>query len=41
MPLYKGKSNISKNIKTLLKEGKPLKQAQAIVLNKATKKKKK
>jgi hypothetical protein len=43
MPLVKGKSKeaISKNIKTELAAGKPLKQAQAISLNVAGKSKKK
>ena len=35
MPLLKGKKNIGTNIKTELAAGKPLKQAQAIALNKA------
>jgi len=43
MPLAKGKSekSVSKNIKTLVKEGRPEKQAVAIALTKAAKSKKK
>jgi hypothetical protein len=39
MPLLKGKSQkvVKKNIKTLLSEGKPQKQAVAIALDKARK----
>lgn len=39
MPLYKGKSQkvVKKNIKTLLSEGKPQKQAVAIALQKKSK----
>lgn len=42
MPLSKGKSakTVSKNIKTLLREGKPQAQAVAIALSKARTKKK-
>lgn len=40
MPLLKGKKNIGKNIETEMAHGKPLKQAQAIALNVAGKKKK-
>jgi hypothetical protein len=41
MPLYKGKKNIGKNIKTEMAHGKPRKQAIAIAMSVAGKKKKK
>jgi hypothetical protein len=41
MPLFKGKKNIGKNIKTEIAHGKPRKQAIAIALNVAGKSKKK
>jgi hypothetical protein len=37
MPLFKGKENISKNIKTEMNAGKPQKQAVAIAMSKAGK----
>jgi hypothetical protein len=40
MPLYKGKKNIGKNIKTEISHGKSKKQAIAIALSVANKKKK-
>ena len=39
MPLLKGKQNIGKNIKTEMAHGKPQKQAVAIAMNVAKKKK--
>ena len=39
MPLLKGKKNIGKNIKTEISHGKPRKQAIAIALSVANKKK--
>lgn len=39
MPLLKGKQNIGKNIKTEMEYGKPRKQAIAIALSVAKKKK--
>jgi hypothetical protein len=41
MPLLKGKKNIGKNIKTEMAYGKPRKQAIAIALGVARKKRKK
>lgn len=41
MPLYKGKKNIGRNIKTEMAHGKPRKQAIAIALSVAKKTKKK
>jgi len=35
MPLYEGKENIGRNIKTEMKAGKPQRQAIAIALSKA------
>jgi hypothetical protein len=35
MPLYHGKKNVGRNIKTLLGEGRPPDQAKAIALKKA------
>jgi cation transport regulator ChaB len=40
MPLYKGKKNIGRNIKTEMAAGKPRKQAIAIALNVAGESKK-
>ena len=37
MPLYKGKSNIGRNIKTEMRAGKPRKQAVAIAMSVARK----
>ena len=39
MPLKKGKSNISKNIRELKRSGRPQRQAVAIALSHAKKKK--
>lgn len=39
MPLYKGKKNIGKNIKTEMAHGKPRRQAIAIALSVAGRKK--
>ena len=39
MTLHKGKAHIARKIKTLLEEGKPQKQAQAIAYSMAKKKK--
>jgi len=41
MPLYKGKKNIGRNIKTEMAHGKPRKQAIAIAMSVAKKKKRK
>jgi hypothetical protein len=41
MPLLKGKKNVGTNIKTEMAAGKPQKQAIAIAMNVAKKKKKK
>lgn len=41
MPLYKGKKNVGRNIKTEMKAGKPRKQAIAIAMSKLKNKKKK
>lgn len=41
MPLYKGKKNIGRNIKTEMAHGKPRKQAIAIAMSVAKMKKKK
>jgi len=41
MPLKKGKKNVSSNIKKLMKEGRTQKQAVAIALETARKKRKK
>lgn len=39
MPLKKGKKNVGANVKTLMQEGKPKKQAVAIALDVARRKK--